>query len=176
MSEVFLLDANVFINPYQQYYRFSIAPTYWELLNRRANNESVFTIEHVKNEICRGKTEEKKDDLQKWFEDTFTGKVINVDKDELIAEGYAEIIQYLDSSDYYQPSALREWSDYREADPWLIATAKAHQYTIVTRETFAHELSLSQPAKTAKIPNVCEYFNVECIDLFTMLERLHIIL
>lgn len=81
MSEVFLLDANVFMPPYQQYYRFSIAPTYWEILIRKANNGSVITIRHVGNEICRNKKEEDKDDLQKWFEDTFTGEIINVDQD-----------------------------------------------------------------------------------------------
>src|SRR5690625_2473328 len=109
---------------------------------------------------------------EKWFEDTFTGDIINVDKDEIITGNYSEIIQYIASSEYYQPSALREWSDYSVADPWLIATAKAHQYTLVTQETFVHGLNTSQPAKAAKIPNVCGDFNVEWIDLFTMLERL----
>lgn len=68
MNEIFLIDTNVLITPYQQYYRFSIAPTFWDKINEHSNTNSIKTIQHVHDEICWKKKEQEKDDLQKWFE------------------------------------------------------------------------------------------------------------
>lgn len=43
------------------------------------------------------------------------------------------------------------------ADPFVIAAARVNQATVVTEEVFK--------PNAAKIPNVCEHFHIECIDL-----------
>lgn len=49
------------------------------------------------------------------------------------------------------------------ADPWIIARAMSLGAVVVTEETYR--------PNAARIPNVCEHFRVECIDLETMLSR-----
>jgi hypothetical protein len=43
------------------------------------------------------------------------------------------------------------------ADPFVIACAKIHDGTVVTEEQFK--------PNAAKIPNVCQHFNIPCVDL-----------
>lgn len=43
------------------------------------------------------------------------------------------------------------------ADPFIIACAKRHEGTVVTEEVFK--------PNAAKIPNVCDHFEIPCIDL-----------
>ncbi len=49
------------------------------------------------------------------------------------------------------------------ADPFVIACAKVKNGTVVTEEQFKPE--------AAKIPNVCQHFNVPCIDLETFMQQ-----
>ncbi|MDO8729500.1 MAG: DUF4411 family protein [bacterium] len=49
------------------------------------------------------------------------------------------------------------------ADPFVIACAKINQGTVVTEEQ-------SKP-NSAKIPNVCEHFNIPCVDLEVFMQQ-----
>lgn len=49
------------------------------------------------------------------------------------------------------------------ADPFVIACAKVKNGTVVTEEQFKPE--------AAKIPNVCQHFNVPCITLETFMQQ-----
>lgn len=52
------------------------------------------------------------------------------------------------------------------ADPFVIACAYANNGTVVTEEGWQHsELPLSPKPNAAKIPNVCEHFNIPCVNL-----------
>lgn len=53
------------------------------------------------------------------------------------------------------------------ADPWLVAHAYAYGGTVVTFEKLVPPES-GKP----KIPNVCAHFNVDCMDLFDMLQSI----
>lgn len=53
------------------------------------------------------------------------------------------------------------------ADSWLIAMAKAYQYTIVTHEEYKSDIKRKIP-----IPNVCRAFDIPYINTFEMLRRL----
>lgn len=49
------------------------------------------------------------------------------------------------------------------ADPFVIASAKIQEGTVVTEEQFKPH--------AAKIPNVCKHFNIECINLETFMKQ-----
>jgi hypothetical protein len=49
------------------------------------------------------------------------------------------------------------------ADPFVIARAKVFNCQVVTTEVFRDN--------SAKIPNVCKYFSVECINLEGFMEQ-----
>lgn len=49
------------------------------------------------------------------------------------------------------------------ADPLIIAAAKLHNGCVVTEET--------KKPNAPNIPNVCEYFNIDCTNLQGFMER-----
>jgi hypothetical protein len=52
------------------------------------------------------------------------------------------------------------------ADPFVIACAKANGGTVVTEEGWQRPSQMLIPkANAAKIPNVCQHFNILCVDL-----------
>lgn len=52
------------------------------------------------------------------------------------------------------------------ADPFVIACAKRYSATVVTEEGWNHSATSLVPKPNArKIPNVCEYFKIPCINL-----------
>jgi len=53
------------------------------------------------------------------------------------------------------------------ADTWLIAFAKTHNYTIVTNESLNPEIKKKIP-----IPNVCIHYNIQYVNIFDMLRKL----
>lgn len=49
------------------------------------------------------------------------------------------------------------------ADPFVIASARVKEGIVVTQE--------SSPPNAAKIPNVCQHYGIDCIDLEEFMER-----
>ena len=73
-------------------------------------------------------------------------------------------------SKHYTRTAIDEFMQEDNADPWLIAysLAKNSNYTIVTFE------KVNQNKKnTIPIPNVCNYYKINYCDLFEMLRNLN---
>ena len=55
------------------------------------------------------------------------------------------------------------------ADAWLIAYARAKDCIIVTQEKFAPQMK-----RKIQIPNVCNAFDVGCMDTFQLLRELRV--
>src|SRR5207302_6745266 len=53
------------------------------------------------------------------------------------------------------------------ADPWVIAHAKIDNGTVVT-----YEKRLNKDSKWPKIPNLCDYFMVPCINLYDLIRNI----
>ncbi|HIA3652971.1 MULTISPECIES: DUF4411 family protein [Enterococcus] len=168
--EKFLIDSNAFITPHRNYYQFSFAPTFWELLNQHCSSGKIMTLDMVMGELCREKEDEKKDDMQIWLESSFTGIPVS-SKTQDVLTNYAIVMNHLQIDDKYLEDAAREWSDVKVADPWLIAVAKTYGYTIVS---FEKRMSISSrnPTKRAKIPNICDDFGIKYCNLFDMMKVL----
>ncbi|TFJ92117.1 DUF4411 family protein [Lentibacillus salicampi] len=93
-DNIFLIDANAFLTPSKNYYRFSVAPSYWEKINNIAQNGYIKTIYKVKKEVCPRTRESEKDDIQLWYENNFQGQIISTNKEEIVQE-YVNIINHL---------------------------------------------------------------------------------
>lgn len=50
----YLLDANVFIQAKNLYYGLDFCPAFWEWLIKRNEDEAVFSIEKIGDEIAAG--------------------------------------------------------------------------------------------------------------------------
>ena len=94
----------------------------------------IKTIDQIDKELRPREKEELKDDIQLWYENNFNGKVISIHKQEIVNK-FTEINQFIYDNPKYNDSAYDEWFRRPDvADPWLIATAKAYNYTLVTFE------------------------------------------
>lgn len=153
----FSLDANIFIQAKNTFYAFDIAPVFWEWLESQAEVGNVFCISSVYDEIV-----EDDDDLATWLRarrDTFRVE-ITPDTQRIMA----------DISNYVVRNyPLKNADPFLErADPWIIAHAKAAKCIVVTQER-----EVPDNSKKVKIPNICEMFDVKCIDLFAMMRQLN---
>lgn len=166
-SEKFLVDANSFITPYKNYYPFDFAPLFWEQLVLDENRKHIYLLDLVNNEITRGE-----DDLSNWIDVSPNFNIISSCNESVISS-YAEVMNYINESEYYNENALNKWASENVADPWLIACALVGGYTIITLENSSGSLNKNTPSRNPKIPDVASHFNVKCENLFYMMRALN---
>jgi len=172
-KSIYLIDANAFLTPSKSYYRFSVAPSYWRQINKLAQKGFIKTIDKIDREVRPRKEDDKKDEIQLWYENEFKGEILSSKKQEIVDE-YVNVINHLYESEKYNEKAFLEWSGREDiADPWIIATARAYGYTVVS---FERKINYNggSPMSSAKIPNVCQDLKVKCTSLFNMMEQLEI--
>ena len=162
----YLIDTNSLITPQHQFYPFDFAPSFWVQLEAHIISGKVAILDIVKDEILRGK-----DELQEWMAAIGIGEHIDHREPEILTY-YGQVLQYVQENPCYKESALHEWAKASVADPWIIATAMAKGYTIVTFEICNLNLSEKQPSKNAKIPDVARAFGVQTVTLYDMMRAL----
>lgn len=166
-EELFLIDSNSLMTPHLTYYPFDFAESFWKQMEDHIAQGKIVILDVVKAEILKGK-----DSLQEWMEGLDIGTLID-HREISIIQKYSEILQYVQNNPFYQPAALAEWSRDSVADPWLIATAAVHGYTIISFETENKGLNTRNPSKNAKIPDVAKEFGIEVKNLYYMMRELH---
>lgn len=118
VKEKFLIDSNIFITPYQNFYPFDIAPSFWNQLKNKLALDEVSVLDVVRDEVIAGD-----DELSDWLKQ-IQGMHILSRKDPQILQEYTKVLSYLQNDPQYTERALRAWSMESIADPWLIAAAK----------------------------------------------------
>ncbi len=159
----YLLDANIFIQAHQTYYAFDIAPSFWKELIHSAEQNKLISIDQIMNEL---KNSNDKDPLSNWATTNFREWFLS-SSDENVIDRYSQIIDWAQNNTQFLPTAKEEFAS--SADSWIIAYAKAYDYTIVTHEQYDRNIK-----RRIKIPNVCEAFGISYTDTFTMLRNLNI--
>lgn len=166
-QEKFLIDANAFITPHLQYYPFDFAPSFWQQLECSVKDGRIVMLDMVKAEVLQGT-----DSLHDWMESLEIGELIDRRQPDILAK-YSQVLTHLQTNPCYQEAALREWSKASVADPWIIATAAAYGYTIITLEKSIPGLSPKAPTKKPKIPDVAKALGVQTQDLFYLMRKLN---
>ncbi|EMW5623511.1 DUF4411 family protein [Enterococcus faecalis] len=172
----YLIDSNSLISPYRTFYQFDLVPSFWNWF-KTTYDHSIYLVDKVRDELCHAK--KNKDDLQLWIEQNCVSKekIILPNTDIEVLKEYQNILNYIDSSPLYKQKSYDEWAEFDKADPWLIAIAKAHNYTIVTMEERNLNLHPKNPtAKEPRIPDVCAELGVECINLYDLMHESHCII
>ena len=159
----YLLDANIFIEAYQRYYSFDIAPSFWDALQQNAEAGKLISIDRIFQEI---NSFDDTDMLKHWANEEFINWFESTD-DETVFKTYRDIIQWAIDQTQFTVPAKNEFASV--ADSWLIACAKTRNYTIVTHEVYNEQIKRKIP-----IPNVCRAFDIPYINTFEMLRRLGI--
>lgn len=156
---MYVLDSNTFIDAKNRYYGFDIAPSFWKKLIENSP-ENILTIKPIESEIMAGH-----DELSSWFEDNYTIHTYSVDAME-VQQAFAKISEHVTQNIQYKDSEKVRFLS--KADPWIIAYAYVNNCVVVTHEILAPE------SKKVKIPDVCNFLNVQYINVFEMLRALHV--
>ncbi len=157
----YVLDADTLMRAARTHYSFDIAQVFWDGLLQYAQQGIICSIDKVLDEINNGN-----DELVTWANNEFSEYFITT-QTSVILENYARLIEWAQSQNQYNQNAKDEFYQIDNADAWIIAFANTKNLTIVTHEKYNPDIKRKIP-----IPNVCEAFNIQYIDLYQMLKDL----
>lgn len=162
--DIYILDANVFIESAKRYYAFDLAPSFWDRLVNQASEGHIRSIDKVKTEL-----DAKEDRLKDWANSHFT-KWFQSTHDIDVLSVYQAIMKWVETSDF-RDKAKKDFTRTNTADAWIVAYAKAKRCIVVTDEQYDPDIR-----RKILIPNVCELFGIKCMNTFQMLRELNITL
>jgi hypothetical protein len=119
-DKAYLLDTNIFIEPYRTFYSFDYGTAFWDFLKYQAENGQIFSIDKVYDELSRNK-----DQLFDWVERNLKpiGFFRNTE-DISVLKNYKAIIQWAEGKrGTFTDEAIEEFKKEDNADPWLVAYA-----------------------------------------------------
>lgn len=160
---VYILDSNVFIEAKNRYYAFDIVPGFWQALIDLARTGQIQSIDRVKAEIDRGD-----DDLKAWANSSFNFWFASTDDVE-VTDAYRRIIEWANKDKQFGGPAKAEISRGDNADAWLVAYALSKGCVVVTHEQYDRFTKTRIP-----IPNICQAFGVQWVDVYQMLRALQV--
>jgi hypothetical protein len=161
----YILDANVIIQPYENYYNPRICPNFLSTMKAIGESGQFAISIDIYNEIVKP---EKEDELSNWMKDC-RFQILHLDnRTSIIKEDIIIKVKLkgdsLDKNKYVIHNRINGLSlpDFN-----LIALAKQHQLAVVTNEIYQKTVGNKGP----KIPNVCEIMKVRCINIYQFLEE-----
>lgn len=140
----YCIDASALIDLGTRYYPKDIFPTLWDKIEASIHNEEIlFAPRQVLVELGR-----KDDDIYKWAKNN---KEMFIDLDPQGQEIAKDILMKF-------PNLVDTSAEKEDADPFLIALAKANRWTVISSEVTGGK-------KKTPIPDVCAAFKVKHISL-----------
>ena len=149
MFKKYCFDTSAFIQPWIEHYPIDIFPSVWSKLDELIQTNEIISSEEVLREIKR-----KDDELLSWIKRN-SNMFMDIDND--IQFEVSKIMRTF-------PKLVDERHGKSIADPFVIATAIITKTTVVTYEKGGNQ---NRP----KIPSVCKYFNIRCIQEFSVFLR-----
>jgi len=163
MAKPYLLDADVFIQAKNLYYRFEFATGFWEWIDAAHRAGIVFSIRKVRSQLVASK---KGDPVRAWAEAMPETFFLDDVKDAKTMKRYGEVIVAVQSKKQYSLEAKKEFAQNDNADAFLIAAAARHGSVLVT-----HEVAAPDSRSNVKIPDAADLLNVSTLSLFDLLSK-----
>jgi hypothetical protein len=159
-APVYIIDTSCLTQAHRVYYPFDIAPSFWNFMKQQFAAGQFIYINKVADEIGRGN-----DALTSWAQ-TEIAPALELDchADANIMGHYGQIMIWGNGHAQYNALAKQEFSDFSNADPFVVATAIEQSAIVVSQE-----ISAPQSQKSIKLPDVCNQFGIQHIDTFTLL-------
>lgn len=157
----YLFDTNIFIQG-KNVLPADVWPTFWNRLDGLIHDGKIFSIINVKKEIEQGN-----DELVDWFKQHVpSNSVFWLPIDTSALSMYAKLMSWATSQKFTQ-EVINSFA--KCADSYLVATAAARGYTLVSYEK-------SNPAckKRVMIPDACIGLHVRCCDLNTAFREMKV--
>ena len=152
---VYLLDTNVFIEAKNRYYDFSFCPAFWDWLVLQNQAKNVFTIQEVKDELCK-----QTDELSQWVSGLDNSFFLQLDGQ--VFSKFNQVSEWAKQN--YKPKAYDEF--FKAADYFLVCHALAHNMTVVSLEKADRNRK-----NKIKIPDACDAFGINWLSTFDMLRK-----
>lgn len=157
----YLVDANFFIQAHRVYYPIDIAISFWQLVKRMADDGLICSIDKIRDELYANS-----DSLTDWC-DVNIAREFFLPTETTIIPHYTAVITYPASrGNHFTPKAKGDFYSSDIADAWLVAHALQNAQSIVTYET-----SDPNQKSRVKIPDVCNYVGVNCINTISLLRN-----
>lgn len=166
MSDLFLLDSNIFIDSYRVHHPFSYKEfhPFWRWMERMARNGKIRILDTVFKEITQKDNRGVRDELAEWAFGLFESRQLS-HKTDGIGAAYAQVQDYLATCGLYREASYRQWEPESKADPWLIAAAMVENAIVVTNEQAVHPMLSNPLKKEPKIPDVAAAMGVDTMNL-----------
>lgn len=138
----YVFDSNIFIN-LQRRQPIDIYPSLWNKISEMMIDGTIISSQEVYDEISIGG-----DELEKWARER---KDYFLPSDMKVQKGVREILQ--------KHRGLVECGKKKNsADPFVISLAKEKECKVVTEEV------RTRNSDSPKIPDVCDDYNIGCLD------------
>ena len=148
---IYVFDSGPLIDIFNHYYPKQF-PSFWERFNEYIDNGTIVSIRAVRKEL-----EERGDKLSDFVKEHNIFTMPTNEETRFVAT----IFQNRHFEHLISEKARLTGKEV--ADPYVIAKAKISGACVVSQEKFKEN--------AAKIPNVCKYFEIPCIDLKTFMEN-----
>lgn len=163
-GQTYLVDSDVFITAKNLYYSFDLCPGFWDSVIHHHGEGRIFSVDRVRSELLAG---HKTEDLVRWAKDEVPdGFFLPADTGPVVG-AYRDIMLWVHRHPRYYDQAKAKFA--AGADGWLVAYARIHGQTVVTNEQSAPE-----SRREIKLPDVCDQFDVEYGNTFSMLRALNV--
>lgn len=144
----YLFDTSSLSVIFRHYYHERF-PSFWEKFDTFKEKGKIISVREARKEIENIKRGDRLEDWIKQNSDFFEDPTIEELKFITTIYGVNHFQQNLEKRKLLNGGAF--------ADPFIIAKARANNAIVVTQENIKEN--------GAKIPNICEYFGIKCIDL-----------
>ncbi len=161
MANLYVLDANVYIEAFQHYYAPDLAPGFWDHLEHLARNGTIYSPIEVLKELT-----ERDDELARWAEGV--ADILFREPDDEVVRCFQRIANSVRRD--YEPHHVEVFLG--GADPWVIAHAWAKNDIVVTHERLRDvhwDRKRRKITTKVKIPNVCDMLGVRHMQVFDFL-------
>lgn len=133
-------------------YPIEVFPSVWDFVSDLVDSQIVESIELVYDELAVQAT----DAVTEWADEH---KTMFLPLTEEIQQRAVEILR-----DF--PNSFIDLKKRKSgADPFIVAAAQVYDYSIITEE------KKSGGPQKVKIPDVCDFYELECINLIQLLQR-----
>ena len=150
---VYVFDSNSLM--VMSNYYLGCFPTLWQEIDKYVTDGKILSVREVLKEVSNGSNPPAFDD---WLS-------VNKDIFHIPTAEEGLFVQKIFSTRNFR-DAVRKFQFLNGrpvADPFVIAAAKVRKGCVVTQET--------QAPNSAKVPNICSHFGIECVNLETFLSR-----
>ena len=152
-QSVYSLDTSALIAAFRERYPIENFPAFWRKIEELIRNDRLKMSEVVFEEAMR------ENDIKEWCDQKALKQDFQWSIDESMQIKVNEILRKF-------PKLVDDRKGRSGADPWVIALAMIFQNCIVVTEekpTYAEH--------RPNIPDVCDGFNIECIQIVDLIRR-----